>query len=77
MKILIATVALLAATFFMAKSKNPACQFIGQGILVCMLLAIGAAILFCIFMPIIKPETQSGVLILFTIPLLIVGLMIR
>lgn len=73
MKFILIAIAVTAVAYFMGISRNAAVRWLGQGILLAMTLAIGAGVLFCIFLPIVKPETESGVLILVVIPLILVG----
>lgn len=74
MKFILISIAVMAAAYFMGISRNAAVRWLGQGILLALTLAIGAGVLFCIVFPIVKPETESGVLILVVIPLILIGL---
>lgn len=75
MKVFLALIALHIAAYFMAINKNTLIfSWIGQGLLFISALTFFGAALFCIFFPIIKPATESGVLILFSVPLGLIGI---
>jgi|GEM_PF-4657993 hypothetical protein len=73
MKFIFISVAVMAAAYFMGINRNTAVRWLGQGILLALTLAVAGGVLFCIVFPIVKPETESGVLILVVIPLALVG----
>lgn len=73
MKFIFISVAVMAAAYFMGINRNSAVRWLGQGILLALTLAVAGGVLFCIVFPIVKPETESGVLILVVIPLALVG----
>lgn len=75
MKILLTLIALHVAAYFMAINKNTIIlSWIGQIFLLLSFLAFFGAAIACIFFPIIKPATESGVLILLSVPLGLIGL---
>lgn len=74
MKFILISVAVMAAAYFMGINRNTAVRWLGQGILLAITLAVAGGVLFCIVFPIVKPETESGVLILVVIPLILIGL---
>ena len=72
MKFILIAVAAMAAAYFMGISRNTTIRWLGQGILLALTLGIAGGALFCIVFPIIKPETESGVLILIVVPLILI-----
>lgn len=75
MKTLLILIALHIAAYFMAINKNTLVfSWIGQLFLFLSALIFFGAAVTCIFFPIMKPATESGVMILFTVPLGLIGL---
>ena len=73
MKFILISIAVMATAYFMGISRNTAIRRLGQGILLALTLGVAGGVLFCIAFPIVKPETESGVLILVVIPLILMG----
>ena len=65
MKFILIAVAAMAAAYFMGISRNTTIRWLGQGILLALTLGIAGGAL-------IKPETESGVLILIVVPLILI-----
>lgn len=74
MKSLIAVVAVLAFAVFMGTRRNPFLSLLGQGVLFLMVLAGAGGAIFCLVFPIFSSSSDSGVMILGIVPIILVTL---